>query len=329
MKELNLSQRFSMIVLNAQDSINMTTVKKVSLRAIATSVILESYLDGEFSELDGKLVMKKEILNNPNVTLYKEVVLKSIFRKNEEIKEDLNWWLSKASNLSNSNFKRLEVAIADSLKGCYLMEEVPSLLGCDMLYKTAGLTLKEYRSDIAEYTKIIEYLKADVLEEGIISDESIFMLWLLKESGCMQDVFSKSDLELVQDKVNNLVISNKFNKGLYSTKIHHGLEIAVKGFLNMKKNAIKTPTGTGINFVIPILDRSQSIFIDTERWFSNGAERLEDLKNRLDENGHIYDIIRGGNVPLIKIDNIIYEAIPEAVQGRVAIHGVRLRRYIV
>lgn len=155
------------------------------------------------------------------------------------------------------------------------------------------------------------------------------MLWLLKESGCMQNVFSKSDLELLQDKVNNLVISNKFNKGLYSTKIHHGLEIAVKGFLNMKKNVIKTPTGMGINFVIPILDRSQSVFIDTERWFSNGAERLEDLKNRLDENGHIYDIIRGGNVPLIKIDNIIYEAIPEAVQGRVAIHGVRLRRYIV
>ena len=47
MKELKLSQSFAMIALNAQDSINMTAVKKVSLHAIAASVVLETYLDGE------------------------------------------------------------------------------------------------------------------------------------------------------------------------------------------------------------------------------------------------------------------------------------------
>ena len=103
--------------------------------------------------------------------------------------------------------------------------------------------------------------------------------------------------------------------------------MAVKGFLNMKRNIIKTPTGTGINFIFPILDRSQSIFIDTEEMFSKSKERLNDVKRRLEENGHIYTVVRGGDVPLIKIDNIIYEAISEAVRGRIPIHGVRLRRY--
>ena len=95
----------------------------------------------------------------------------------------------------------------------------------------------------------------------------------------------------------------------------------------MKRNAIKTPTGIGINFVFPVIERSQSIFIDTEEWFSKAKERLNDVKKRLEENGHTYTIVREGDVPLIKIDNILYEAIPEAIIGRIPIHGVRLRSY--
>ena len=53
------------------------------------------------------------------------------------------------------------------------------------------------------------------------------------------------------------------------------------------------------------------------------------LKKRLEEGGHIYSVVRYGDVPLIKIDNILYEAIPEAIGGRIPIHGVRLRRYAI
>lgn len=327
MRELKLSQNFSMIALNAQDSTNMTTIKKVSLHAIAAAVILESYLDGDFQEVDGNLILKKSFIDNPNVTLYQEAIFKPLFNKKEYIKANLNWWLYKASNLSKKHLKVLEIAMTDSLKGYDYMEEIPNLLGCDMFYKTAGLSLREYRSNVNEYSRIVEGLKADVLEEGEISDESIFMLWLLRESGCMQDVFSMVDLETIEKKMKNLFIDNIFSKKLYDIHIYHGIEIAVKGFLRMKKNAIKTPTGTGFNFVFPILDRSQSIFIDTEEWFPNAKQRFEEVKNRLEENGHIYSIVRAGDVPLIKIDNNLYEAIPEAVVGRVPIHGVRLRKY--
>lgn len=327
MRDLKLSQSYSIIALNAQDSIHMTTIKKISLRCIAASVILEAYLNGEFIEVSDKLYLKKSYLENPNITLYQEAVFKPLFSKKEIIEEDLNWWLSKASNLSNKHLKNLEISMTDSLKGYDYMEEIPSLLGCDMYYKTAELSLREYRSNMEEYSKVVEFLRAEVLEDGALSDENMFMLWLLRESGCMQDVFSKSDLEIVNKRMYNLVINNKIAKKLYDIHIYHGIKMAVKGFLNMKKNAIKTPIGTGINFIFPDIERSQSIFIDTEEWFLNASQRLEEVKKRLEENGHSYIIIHGGVVPLLKIDNIIYESIPEAIQGRIAIHGVRLRRY--
>ena len=327
MRELKLSQSFSMIALNAQDSINMTTVKKVSLRCIGAAVVLETYLDGKFTDVNGKLSLRKSILDDPDITLYQESIFKVILSKDEEVTEDLGWWLTKASNISKKHLINLEKTMVDSLKGYDYIEEIPSLLGCDMYYKTSGLSLKEYRSNINEYLRITEGLKAEVIEEGELSDESAYILWLLRESGFMQEVFSKKDLELVSKNMSNLFTRDKFIKSLYDVHIYHGLEMAVKGFLNMKRNVIKTPTGTGINFIFPILDRSQSIFIDTEEMFSKSKERLNDIKRRLEENGHIYTVVRGGDVPLIKIDNIIYEAIPEAVGGRIPIHGVRLRRY--
>lgn len=327
MRDLKLSQSYSIIALNAQDSIHMTTIKKISLHCIAASVILESYLNGDFIEVNDKLSLKKSYLENPNITLYQEAVFKPLFNKKEIIEEDLNWWLSKASNLSNKHLKNLEVSMTDSLKGYDYMEEIPSLLGCDMFYKTAGLSLREYRSNMEEYSRVVEFLRAEVLEDGVLSDENMLMLWLLRESGCIQDIFSKGDLEIVDKRMHNLIINNKISKKLYNIHIYHGIEMAVKGFLNMKKNAIKTPTGTGINFVFPAIERSQSIFIDTEEWFPNASQRLDEVRKRLEENGHNYTIICEGAVPLIKVDNIIYEALPEATQGRIPIHGVRLRRY--
>lgn len=62
MRDLKLSQSYSIIALNAQDSIHMTTIKKISLHCIAASVILESYLNGDFIEVNDKLSLKNHIL---------------------------------------------------------------------------------------------------------------------------------------------------------------------------------------------------------------------------------------------------------------------------
>ena len=164
MKELKLSQSFSIIALNAQDSRRMTIAKKVSLHCMAAAVILEGYLDEQFTESEGKLILEKCVIDNSSTTLYQETILKQLFNKNDSLNGDLRWWLT---------------------------------------------------------------------------------------------------------------------------------------------------------------------FIDTEEWFPNAQQRLDEVKARLESCGHEYTVINEGKVPLIKIDNIIYEAIAHAIQGKVSIHGVRLKRYVV
>lgn len=328
MKDLKFAQNFSVMALNAQDSLRMTVSKKVALRCVAASIILEAYLDDKFKLVDDKLILEKDIINKENEMIYQDIVFNALFGKEKSISKGLSWWLNKASNLSSKVLKEIEKAIVDSLKGEDLIEEIPNLLGCDLLYDSASISAREYRSNMDEYLSITEGIRAEALEDGEMEDEAILILWLLRESACMKDFFSKSEIKLIEEKMNKVYSVNKIARELYRINIYHGMELAAKGFLSMKKNAMSTPTGTGVSFIFPIIERSQSIFIETEEWFANSKQRLDEVIKRLEAKKHSVIILREGSVPLLKIDNIIYEALPHAIQGRVAIHGVRLRKYL-
>lgn len=320
MADLGLAQSFSLVALNAQDSLHRTAVKTVALRAMAAAVLLEAYLNGAFTKDGDALVLQKEAPSLP----YRDAVLNPLLKKGGET-GDLGQWLKKASKLPNRQFKVFEQAMAASLDALDLLDEIPNLLGCDLFYDSAGVKIKEYRSDMPEYARITETIRAEILEDGPVTDEAICMLWLLRESGCMHDLFSQNELEKAAAGMNALYQSNVLAKALFPVRIHQGIEIAIKSFLRMKKAAVRTQFGTGVNFVFPFLERSQSIFIDTEAWFSNSEKRLHDVKVRLESNGHIFTVLREGETPLIKIDNIVYVAIPHAVYTRIPIQGVRLR----
>lgn len=326
MKNLTFAQSFSLAALNAQDSLHMTTVKKISLRCITAAIVLEAYFDGRLIRTaQGALVLSGNC--GSTQALYEQVVLNLILSKKRSAAGDLMWWLTTALGFSARQLKKIEHTMADSLKGADLIEEIPNLLGCDMFYNTAGVSIKEYRSRAQEYTAVLENFRAETLEAGPVSDETIAMLWLSRESGCLHDVFSKSELELVAGRMAELFLSIPLAKTIFSCVLHRGVERAVKEFLNAKKNMFQSETGTGVNFIFPILERSQSVFIDIEAWFSNPAQRLADVEARLTAKGHLYTVIREGVVPLIKVDNILYEAVPTAIRGRIPIQGIRLRRY--
>lgn len=325
--ELNFAQNFSLIALNAQDSLHLTTAKKVSLRCIAAASILELYLNDEFTINDDILTINKQDLEHPSITLYQETVLKAILGRKESLSGTLSNYLTRVIKLSRKQLKEVEHTLVDSLKGTNALEEIPNLLGCDLLYYTAGVSMKEYRSNADIYIRLIESLRAEILEDGAMTDETILMLCLLRESGCLYDIFSREDLKRVADRINELFESNYLAKQVLTVNIHKSIETAIKNFLMMKKEVMSTPLASGINFIYPFFERSQSVFIDTEAYFANKEERLRDVKARLEQYGHIYTVIRDGKVPLIKIDNFIYEAIPHAVrQSNIPIHGVRLRR---
>lgn len=323
MADLKLAQSFSLVALNAQDSLHMTAIKKVALRCMAAAVILEAYLDNAFIQTGDTLNLQNSALTHSRIP-YREAVLNPLLKK-DGIQGNLGQWLKKASMLPARQLKGFEHAMADSLKEPDLLDEIPNLLGCDLFYESAGVDMKEYRSDMEEYTCITETIRAEILEDGPVTDETLCMLWLLRESGCMHDIFSQNELEHVAVRMDELYRNHPLAKAFFAARIRHVLEIAIEKFLRMKKSAVRTQFGSGVNFIYPFLERSQSIFIDTEAMFSNAEQRLHDVKVRLENNGHIFTILHEGETPLIKIDNIVYVAVPYAIGGNIPIQGVRLR----
>ncbi|WP_178021628.1 GPP34 family phosphoprotein [uncultured Paenibacillus sp.] len=326
LKELTLAQRFSMIALNAQRSNMMTTVKKISLRAMAAAVILEVYLEGGLTASNGKIEDTPGPGGNASSgdLAYREAILKPAGSKARSRQLQLPWWLKQASSLSKRTMDRFELAMAKSLSDLGMMEEIPNLLGCDMFYESAGVTIKEYRCPIQEYTRITEGFRAEILEEGPISDDAVCLLWLLRESGCLPDLFSRNELDLVATRINELDTSDPLAHTIFSIQIFRGWELGVKHALRMKKSFVRTTVGTGVLFLFPLLDRSQAVFIETEAWFSNSKQRLEAVKERLEAQGHVFTVLKEGEIPTLRIDNLVYEAVPHFVTVRVPIQGVRL-----
>ncbi|WP_066073102.1 hypothetical protein [Neobacillus soli] len=327
MKEFSFAQNFSIIALNAQNSLHLTTAKIVSLRCMAAAVMLEKYLDKGFTKAGEVLTITTEDLQSAAIPTYQESVVKVILGKKETMSLTLPEYLRKVTKLSGKMLKEVEHGFAISLKEENAIEEIPALLGCDLEYVTAGISMREYRSQTDLYRRIAESLRAESLEEGNMTDEAILMLWLLRESGCLYDLFSKIELKRVAERMIEMLDSSALAKQIYPVIIHKSIETAVKNFLNMKKEVMSTPTGSGINFIFPLIERSQSVFIDTEEYFANKEDRLRDVIARLESQGHHYSVIRTGEVPLIKIDNVLYEAVPSAKQYPVPVHGVRLRKH--
>lgn len=323
MTTLKLAQSFSLIALNAQRSLEMNTVKKVALRCIAAAVVLETFLDDGFTPVKDKLTLRSDALAKENVVTYQEAVFKSLLPKNEG-EGDLRWWLTRATKLSSKKLSMLENTIVESLKDLHLIEEIHNLLGCDLYFDSAGVDIKEYRSDIQEYTRITEGIRAEILEDGPVTEETLCMLWLLRESGSMHDLFSRNELERVSVRMGELYQSSSMAKMLLPFGIHRWAELAFKQLLYLKKQAVRTQAGSGLNFIFPIIERSQAVFIETEGMFSSPTQRIKDVVARLESYGHVVNVLRGGQIPIMKIDNVFYEAIPQAVIVRVPIHGVRL-----
>lgn len=288
MRDITITEGFAIIGLNSQDSRHKTVAKKAALRCIAAARLLDSYLLGE-SDLN---------------TLIQQ--------------------LPAAVKLSPRNQKKLESEIRTQLFSSGYMEEVPALLGCDFLYYSAAVTMKEYRAESEIFLRITESLKADILEDGDTSVETICYLWLLRESGCIYDIFSFSEQETILSKLNTLMTSNPLAKKLFPLPIHNTAEQLAKGYLRFKRKVFHKPFLQGMNLVFPFLERRQSIFIDTEAYCENAMERLADVLQRVESMGHHSQVIRTAGTVIIKIDNLYYELFPYSIIGKTPVHGVKL-----
>jgi len=53
--------------------------------------------------------------------------------------------------------------IVNSLKASTVIEEIQSLLGCDLNYVTSGVSIKEYRSETEHCSKLVKHLRTEIL----------------------------------------------------------------------------------------------------------------------------------------------------------------------
>ena len=295
MKELFLSRQYAVIALDGLESLHPSVAKSAVIRAIAAAKVLEE-------------VMYTEAESDPAVFIPK-----------------LNEAVEAAKDLGKKGAKQIEEEMAGLLEADGLMEQIPDILGCDMDYYTSGVELKAYRSDEDTYIRIREGLRAEILEEGVISTECAVLLWLLRESGCIHDLFSVSEQDQVQRRMTDAAAENEIFRAMWQTEFHSAVESFAGRFLRAKHNLFKNPYLEGVNLIFPYLERRKAIFIDFVVFGTDVRSRRIAIMEHLSKMGHYVEEVKSGSETLLKIDNAYYRIFPTVKRAyKVPIQGANL-----
>ena len=295
MKELVLSQQYAVIALDGLESLHPSMAKSAVIRAIAAAKVMEE-------------VMHTEAESDPAVFIPK-----------------LNEAVEGVKDLRKKDEKQIEEEMAGLLEADGLMEQIPDILGCDMDYYTSGVELKAYRSDEDTYIRIREGLRAEILEEGVISTECAVLLWLLRESGCIHDLFSVSEQDQVQRRMTDAAAENEIFRAMWQTEFHSAVESFAGRFLRAKHNLFKNPYLEGVNLIFPYLERRKAIFIDFVVLGTDVQSRRIAVMEHLSKMGHYVEEVKSGSETLLKIDNAYYRIFPTVKRAyKVPIQGANL-----
>ena len=295
MKELVLSQQYAVIALDGLESLHPSMAKSAVIRAIAAAKVMEEE-------------MHTEAESDPAVFILK-----------------LNEAVEGVKDLRKKDEKQIEEEMAGLLEADGLMEQIPDILGCDMDYYTAGVELKAYRSDEDTYIRIREGLRAEILEEGVISTECAVLLWLLRESGCIHDLFSVSEQDQVQRRMTDAAAENEIFRAMWQTEFHSAVESFAGRFLRAKHNLFKNPYLEGVNLIFPYLERRKAIFIDFVVFGTDVRSRRIAIMEHLSKMGHYVEEVKSGSETLLKIDNAYYRIFPTVKRAyKVPIQGANL-----
>lgn len=294
MENYSLHEQLAIVGLDGVDSVNMSVVKQAALRGIAIAKILEDWL--------------------PQLEEYESSAFQSMFLPA----------LNTVKRMPKKQLKELEQEIAGDLKEKGILEEVQDLLACDMNYETAGLSMRQYRSKPETYLLIREGVRAEVLEEGVLSTECVCLLWLFRETGVIHDLFTASEQETVHAKLTAHAAKQPVIACLLEAEVHRSGEIFGIKYLNFKKELFHNPYLQGINLVFPFLERRQAIFIDFVIFGTDVAGRRQEVINYLQKRGHFVEEVKHQEETLLKIDNACYRVFPTTRWAKLPIQGVSL-----
>ncbi|NLL75971.1 MAG: hypothetical protein GX235_01800 [Clostridiales bacterium] len=288
-----IKEQFALVALNGQDSKNNSLAKKAAIVGIEAASILQRLLMDELRDID-------------------------------EFKVCLEQELKGIKKISYKRSRMIESEIVAILKAEKALKEIPNLLGCDMNYYTAKIIMREYKSNEEVYQNITEGVKAIILEPGEVPEETLALLWLFRECGCMHDIFSIEEQKRVQERLIELAAENQLYKIILEQEFYSGKRQTYLNFLSWKHNLFKNPYLEGINLLFPFFDRKQAVFIDMVILGTTVKDRRENAMQFLRENGHSCEEMRIGSETLVKIDNGYYRIWPSSRSCKVPIQGVEL-----
>lgn len=295
MKDYSLSQKYAIIGLDGMDTVHSSMAKKAALHSIAAAQLLDN-----------------------------------IFTESEEVTvpqfhEKLTHGLSKIKKMKKSDFHAIEKELTGLLEADGTLEEIPDLLSCDINYYTAGITMNVYRSQETIYKNIIESVRAEILEDGSITQDCVFLLWLFRESGCIHEIFSREEQEIIQNRMFELTIADEIYKILWQTEYHGMIENLTYHMLKGKKRLFENPFLEGVNLAYPFFERRKAIFIDFVVLGTNVRQRRLAVCTFLSEKGHYVEEVKYGEETILKIDNSYYRVFPNTISWTgIPIQGANL-----
>lgn len=293
MKELTLSQQYALISLDGQDSHRFSVSKSIALRGIAAASVLEEALKEDY--------------------------------ESERFAAAVQQAVTYAKGIRKKEAEKMEEEICAQLESDGLIEEIPDILGCDMDYYTAGIERKAYRSEKAAYFKICEGLRSEILEEGAISMENAVLLWLLRESGCIHEVFSVTEQKRVQERMVEQSSEQEVYRKIWDAEFRSVAEQGIEKFLKIKKRIFQNPYLEGVNLIFPYIERRNSIFIDFVVLGTNVQERRIAVMEHISKMGHYVEEVMSDGETLLKIDNTYYRIFPTVKRAyKVPIQGAAI-----
>jgi hypothetical protein len=188
MKNLSFTQEFFLCALKPQGSTTLTHSTESSVCLLAgglLELLMENYIS-----LDAKKIYVNQELSPDKKYLAPiyELIKKSKPMKIETIAEKFAFDFKRPDELFQS-------------VGHSLVEE-----GCAMEESNHGLFKNkvQFLPKEVEVTKIVEKLRAEFLEEGIVSDEVIVLGALLNKSGIIKKYFSKYEMQKLNDRLEEI-----------------------------------------------------------------------------------------------------------------------------
>ncbi len=189
MKNLSFTQEFFLCALKPQGSTTLTNSTESSTCLLAGG-ILELLMDGYISIDDKKKMFINKDLSTDKMYL---TPIYELIKNNKPMKiETIAEKYAFDFTLPNEFFKSVGYSIvADG----YVVEEA-----------NRGLFKNKVRflPNEKEVTKVVEKLRAELLEEGNVSDEAIVLGALLNKSGLIKKYFSKYEMQKLNDRLKEI-----------------------------------------------------------------------------------------------------------------------------